>query len=289
MHSMRALVPTLLLGTVSLAACSDSTGTSDGPQGQVTLSVASQPRTAVAPSRASFDVTSSTPGTFSDGTNTLVLTKVQLVVREIELEAHGAACAQPAISASLTADQGGTGGGSDDPSGDDHGGASGRDGSCAEVKLGPVLLDVPVTVAGAQQTLSVTLPAGNYDEFKFQIHKPEGSNDRAFLDANPAFAGTSIHVEGTWNGTPFTFNSGLTAVQKVELAQPLAVAADQTTDLTMLVDVSQWFTRGGALLDPNTGNSGQPNQGVIENNIRASFHAFEDHDHDGEDDHGRRG
>ncbi|HEU4647559.1 MAG TPA: hypothetical protein VFS33_00770 [Gemmatimonadales bacterium] len=286
---MRALVPALLLGTASLAACSDSTGTSNGPQGQVTLSLASQTRTAVTPSRASFDVTSSTPGTFSDGTNTLVLTKVQLVVRKIELEQHGAACAQAAVSASLSADQGSNGGGSDDPPGDDHGGASGDDDGCAELKLGPVLLDVPVTTDGAQQTLSVTLPAGNYDEFKFQIHKPEGSNDQAFLDANPAFAGTSIHVEGTWNGTPFTFNSGLTAVQKLELAQPLAVTANQTTDLTVLVDVSQWFTSGGSLLDPNTGNSGRPNQSVIENNIRASFHAFEDHDHDGEDDHGRHG
>jgi hypothetical protein len=288
MHSMRALVPALLLGTAGLAACGDSTGTSSGPQGQVTMSVASQPRTSVTPSRASFAVTSSTPGTFSDGTNTLVLTKVQLVVRKIELEQHTAVCAQVAVSAAISADQG-SNGGSDDPAGDDHGGATGDDDGCAELKLGPVLLDVPVTTTGAQQTLSVNLPAGNYDEFKFQIHKPEGSNDQAFLAANPDFAGTSIHVEGTWNGTPFTFNSGLTAVQKVELAQPLAVAENQATDLTVLVDVSQWFVSGGILLDPSTGNSGRPNQSVIENNIRASFHAFEDHDHDGEDDHGQHG
>jgi hypothetical protein len=281
MHSMRALVPALLLGTVGLAACGDSTGTSSGPQGQVSMSLASQPRTAVTPSRASFAVTSSTPGTYSDGTNTLVLTKVQVVVRKIELEQHTAVCAQAEVSAEISADQGSTGGGNDNPPGDDDG--------CAELKLGPVLLDVPVTSTGAQQTLSVTLPAGNYDELKFQIHKPEGSNDQAFLAANPDFAGTSIHVEGTWNGTPFTFNSALTTAQKVELAQPLAVAANQTTDLTVLVDVSQWFTSAGTLLDPNTGNSGQPNQSVIENNIRASFHAFEDHDHDGEDDHGQHG
>lgn len=289
MHSMRALIPALLLGTGALAACSDSTGTSNGPQGQVSMNLASQPRTAVTPSRASFAVTSSTPGTYSDGTNTLVLTKVQVVVRKIELEQHTAACAQADVSVGISTDQGSTGGGTDDPPGDDHGGATGDDDGCAELKLGPVLLDVPVTSTGAQQTLSVTLPAGNYDELKFQIHKPEGSNDQAFLAANPSFAGTSIHVEGTWNGTPFTFNSALTAAQKVELAQPLAVAANQTTDLTVLVDVSQWFTSGGTLLDPSTGNSGQPNQSVIENNIRASFHAFEDHDHDGEDDHGQHG
>ena len=32
--------------------------------------------------------------------------------------------------------------------------------------------------------------------------------------------------------------------------------------------------------------SGQPNQGVVEQNIKTSLEAFEDDDHDGRDDHG---
>jgi hypothetical protein len=43
-----------------------------------------------------LDVTSPTPGTFTDGTNTLVLNKVELVLRKIELrrvEATASACA----------------------------------------------------------------------------------------------------------------------------------------------------------------------------------------------------
>jgi hypothetical protein len=281
MHSTRALIPALLLGSLGLAACSDSTSTGTRPQGQVAMSTASQRQAQPSPSRASYAVTSSTPGTYTDGTNTLVLTKVQLVVREIELEQSSAPCSNVNASVGVTADAGSSGG-----SGEIESETDVETEGCADLKLGPVLLDVPVTTAGAQQTLAVSLPAGTYNEFKFQIRKPDDSSDQAFLTQHADFAGTSIRVEGTWNNVPFVYKSGLKAKQEIELAQPVTVAENQQTSLTVFIDVSNWFTNGGTLLDPSTGNAAQPNESVIENNIRASFHAFEDENHDGEDDHG---
>ncbi len=285
MPRTHALLPALLLGSLSLVACGDSTGTSSTSQAPVTMSMASRPRSAATPSRASYAVTSSTPGTYTDGTNTLVLTKVQVVLRKIELQQSSATCAKASASVDLNA-----GAAMNDETEQGHveteAEANAKADGCAELKIGPVLLDVPVTTAGAQQTLTINLPVGTYDQFEFQIHKPSGSSDTAFLTDHPDFAGTSIHVEGTWNGVAFAYNTGLTAVEELQLAQPLVVADNTPANVTVLVDVSQWFASGGSLLDPSSGNAGQPNEAVIAQNIRASFHAFEDEDHDGEDDHG---
>ncbi len=297
MQSMRALTAAIALGVMGLAACSGDSTTGLGSQGQVSLSLASQARTPATARLASFDVTSPTPGTFTDGTNTLVLTKAQLVLRKIELKRSDAAASVCGNSTPPAADQANTGsdaGSGNSGSGDAQSGdAEGHDGhadGCEELKVGPVLLDVPVGVAGAQQSLSVSLDAGTYDKVEFQLHKPEGANDVTFLQANPTFDGVSIRVEGTWNGTPFTFTSNMTAEQELDLSPPLAVAQAGATDLTIFVDLNGWFGNGtGGLVDPSTANPGQPNETVVRQNIQRSFHAFEDENHDGEDDHGHHG
>ena len=43
------------------------------------------------------------------------------------------------------------------------------------------------------------------------------------------------------------------------------------------------------LIDPSSANKGNPNEGVVKNNIENSFETFEDEDHDGEDDHSGEG
>jgi hypothetical protein len=223
-------------------------------------------------------VTSTTPGTYTDGTNTLVLTKVQLVLGEIEVQHSEAACAKNDVELGVNTDVAGT---------ETETEVQAEVDECPDVKVGPVLLDVPVATLGAQQTFTASLPVGTYDEFEFKIRKASNATEQAFISANPTFDGVSIHVEGTWNGsTPVAFNSALSAKQELKLSQPITVAENQTANLTLFVDVSQWFaSTTGTLLDPNTGNSGQPNEAVITNNIKASFHAFEDDNHDGEDDH----
>ncbi|HEX5387162.1 MAG TPA: hypothetical protein VFW66_10705 [Gemmatimonadales bacterium] len=291
MQTSRSLAAALLAGALVLAACSGDT-TAPGPQGRMTMSLASRASGAPSARLASFDITSPTPGTFSDGTNTLVLTRVQVVLRKIELKRTGVSvCADLPMPVEINTDEGsggGNGSGEAEP-GDDHG-HDGVEDDCEEAELGPMLLDVPVATAGAEQSISVPLDAGTYDRVEFQIHKPTGSNDAAFLQTDPGFDGVSIHVEGTWNGAPFTFNSAITAVEELELEPPVTLAANGTTDLTVLVDVSQWFSDGaGALIDPSSANDGQPNESRVQQNIQASFHAFEDANEDGRDDHGTNG
>jgi hypothetical protein len=275
----------LLLATLTLGGCSGD-GTGPGTQGQISLSLASRARSAPTGRLASFDITSPTPGTFTDGTNTLVLTKAELVLRKIRLkrdEASEESCAPPLnVQASVAGPHGSDGQGEAESEGHD-----GHPDACEEMKAGPLLFDVPLATAGAMHTVSVSLDAGTYDEVQFQIHKPEGSADQAFLDANPDFAGVSIRVEGTWNGTPFTFTSGLEQELELPLSPPLVLAENGAADVTIFVDVTNWFADGaGGLLDPSSANDGQPNQSLVRENIQRSFRAFEDANEDGKDDHG---
>ena len=245
----------LLGGTALLSACGSDTAPAAG--GLVRFSVASSALpAAVVANGVAFDVTSPAPGTYTDGTNTLVLTSVQMVLKKIELDLAGedANCHQAESSSS----------------------------SCEEIELGPMLLDIPVG-AGPEQAVAVDLAPGTYDQIEYELHKPDDGNaaDQAFVAAHPEFTGVSVRVTGTYNGAPFTFTTEVDAEQEHELNPPLTVAETGPTTLTLLVDVSTWFQSGGTLIDPATANTGGPNKSVVENNIVNSFDAFEDNDEDG--------
>jgi hypothetical protein len=242
-------VPAFLLAAAALA-CSDNPAGPEG-QGTVVFQLATTGTGATAAPTLAVSVTR--------GSDVIVISDVQLVARKIKLEREDGSC-PPDLEV--------------DPE---------EEAECPSLKLGPLLLDPPVD-EGADATFTVNVPAGVYDELTLQIHKPAGSNDAAFIAANPDFDGVSIRVNGTWNGTPFTFTTDLTQVVEVEFENPVEVVADGETSLTLLLDVRGWFLDqgGGSLLNPLS--LSQQARSRIEQNIRQSFHAFEDDDQDGEED-----
>jgi len=193
------------------------------------------------------------------GPDVIVITDVQLVARKIKLGQDDGSCPADIEDDSEAGDE------------------------CPPLRLGPLLLDPPVD-EGADPIFTVELPAGTYDELMLQIHKPtNNTEDAAFIGANPDFNGISIRVNGTFNGTPFSFTTDLTEVLKIALSEPVEVVEDGEVGLTLLLDVGSWFLDqgGNALLDPAA--LSQQDRSRIEQNIRQSFHAFEDDDADGED------
>ena len=79
----------------------------------------------------------------------------------------------------------------------------------------------------------------------------------------------------------FAFTSGVEAEIAVDFPAPVTVDAS-TSNLTIDVNVGSWFTdASGAVIDPTNA----ANQEAIEQAIRASLSAFEDDNHDGNDDH----
>jgi hypothetical protein len=248
-----SIIPSgLLTLTALLMAC----GNSNGPGSGLALSFAT--RSASVSAAAPVFAAPATAG--STAADNLVITSAQLVLRKIELERSDAStCAQTANTE-----------------------------SCHELEVGPVLVSLPLT-AGATTQVSVDLPAGTYKEVQFQIHKVSDSDpaEAAFRTANPAFVGKSIRVLGTFNGTAFTYESDLDVEQELSL-QPNLVVTDQTatTSLTISVVLGDWFkTASGGLVDPSTASKGGVNEGLVKENIKRSMKAFEDENHDGNEDH----
>jgi hypothetical protein len=198
--------------------------------------------------------------------NELVLQKVQLVFGKIELDRRGdAACVQ------------------EDEDQDDDQGNRGEGGECEDVQRDPLLVDVPVDDA-LHPAINVPLPAGTFSELEARL-APARERFTAFNAANPNLVGKSVRVEGTFKGAPFVFTSPVRA--RLEMDFDPALVIDETTrNATVAIDVRKWFTdAGGAVIDPTTATPGSLGLTQIENNIRRSFHAFEDDEERGEDHH----
>jgi hypothetical protein len=248
------------------AACGDdSTGVS-GDGARVSFSVAVPSGTPLTSRMAGDALFAMVPVT--DGTRTVDIQSVELVLREIELERQD----------------------SDDCA--DH--LEGEEDSCEEFEMQPSLLDLPLDGSGIAQAFEITgVPAGFYDEVEFEVHTPESDpGDDAFLLANPDFAGISIRVTGTYDdglgggAQPFTFTSNLSQEQEYALVPPIEVGSAMTANVTLQVDVTSWFVdQGGTVIDPSTASTGGPNESVVEENIQNSLHLYEDDDRDGDDDH----
>ena len=234
----------------ALAACSEGTGPGDART--VSLTFTSGPAGGPLFSRMGV-----ADDTIVSGSDVLVITRAQIVLREIELKRENDDLCESGVE------------------GDDDG--------CEEFETGPMLVDLPLGGL-AETAITIEADTGTYDEIDFEVHKTEGSGDAAFITAHPEFAGLSIRVEGTWNGTPFVYTSDLDVEQENELVPPLVITETTGTNVTLRVDISTWFRNGsGVLVDPASGNQGGQNESVIKENIKVSFHAFEDEDRDGDD------
>jgi hypothetical protein len=252
----------LLTGLVivgSIAACSgDLIGSNLHPvKLSVTSSVLSAPMGTSA-MRSNLAVGSA--GNFT-------ITKVQLVMDKIELnDGETTSCVNEIEAA-----------------GDDHAEVGSE---CEDISRDPVLVDIPVD--GTLKTaLNVPLAAGSYSKLEAKL-EPARESATAFNAANANLVGKSVRVEGTYGSaaTPFVFTSSVRAGLEMSFNPPLVIDAT-TTNATVSIDVSKWFLdSSNNVIDPNSATPGSAALQTIEDNIRRSFHAFEDDHESGIDDHG---
>jgi len=163
----------------------------------------------------------------------------------------------------------------DDEHGEDEDGED-----CPPLKVGPVLVNLPLD-GTTTVVLDAFVPAGTYQRLQARLHAvKEGDEGVAdFLTAHPEFEGISVRVVGVFTdaggtGHAFTFTSRMNVVTAINFDEPVTVG-DGTTNLTINIDVSSWFsTPAHPVLDPTA----DANQRAIEQNIRRSLRAFEDDD-----------
>jgi hypothetical protein len=265
----RALLPACVLGAgVLLSACGDSNGPGGSSGNNLSITVATIPTSAAGKfvgsgvPGASFDRHVTDPG----GTHTLVITSAAISLTRIELATvDSAGCAE-----------------------DDH--PEHDDDRCHHLETGPLLVPLP-TDSSVISVLSLPLPAGTYRALEAKIRPVRAQDDggSAFLTAHPEFANVSIRVEGTFDGTPFVFSGNASSSLELRFDPPITVGTTATT-VTVHVSINRWFAdRNGNLIDPSTANAGGANEQLVNDNVRRSFHAFEDNGHHGDDGHGDDG
>jgi len=196
------------------------------------------------------------------GGHTLDLSAVTLTVSRAELKpAASAVCADD----NEGADDNRTPSGS--ASADDHN-ADGQD-DCGEMKIGPTTIDLPLD-GSLVAVPADAIPAGTFQELELRL----------------AF----VRLQGTFDGKAFDVTLSTPVRGDIQFATPLVVTAGTATSITVTVPVATWFTNtDGTLLDPSKLNSTPSLMSQFVGRIGASFHAFEDEDHDGHDDHDRGG
>jgi len=270
LHLLRSLVGLLILGglVLGLAACDGSSVAGpDESEDEALVSMAFSDGTA---SEGTASTSKSTSGQRtlidSDG-NQLRLDRVEMIVREIELDrANGDENCAP-----------------EDRSDTD-------DDECAEVESGPVLVSLPLDGEAPAVVVDTTLPTGRWDEVEFDVQKPEmESSTHNFLEGTGFPVETSIRVQGRYSpaggaAQDFTYTSDLNADREIEFEPPLEVTADNTNNVTFSVTVDAWFRRADStLLNPSQVTGGSL-VGLVEENIESSIEGFEDDDRDGRDD-----
>lgn len=205
----------------------------------------------------------------------LLVQRIRLAVEKVGLEKSQDGSEGATSSGSgdvMAADQGGGG----DPSG-----GSGETES-DEVRVGPCLIDLTgdKLTSGNNALVpvcSADVPAGTYDELEVAIGKvapADAGGVTGLADMN----GKSVIVDGTFNGTAFSFQSELEVSQKSETT--LTVGGSSGGNVTITVDPTGWFKGSAGVLDPTAAG----NQQAIEENIAASIQAFPDDDMDGQND-----
>lgn len=236
----------------ALAAVLGCTSTASGPFSDVAVSFATRSATAPAPAPVARR------GAAGAGALQLAITKVEIVLREIELKRVDVSdCnVEP------------------EPDG------------CEKFEAGPVLVDLPLT-PGAREFTAIDVAPGTYGQIEFDIHKVGNDpEDLAFLQQHPSFADISIRAQGTYGGAPFVYETELDVEQVLTLTPSLVVAeGGATTNITVLVDVSLWFRdQMGNEVNPAEANKGGPYESIVNENIKQSIEAFEDGNEDGEPD-----
>jgi len=235
-----------VVALAGVAACSDSTSARSNGASQLGFSTASTSSVAGA-SLAQVPIT--------QNGHTLDLKQVTVVIERAQLKRqNNDACR------------------GDD---DEHDGKwAGRSESCAEVKVGPTLVDLPLDGSVVSVPASV-IPAGTFEEIEFKI--------------------SLARLVGTFDTKAFDVTFPINAKAEIEFSTPLVVTDSTPTSITINVPITAWLTNSdGSLVDPSTLLSNPGVAAAVRARIMATFKAFQDEDHDGHDDrhggdHGKRG
>lgn len=166
-------------------------------------------------------------------------------------------------------------------------------GDSSNFRTAPMILELNLN--GSVQTVgSITVPFGSYNKIEYDVHRVE-QPEIASLPASeqPQFAEFlagerySIIINGIVYNTgaapdTFAYRSKVDAKQKVDFDPAIDVSeAAPAVNATVVISSANWFkNQTGALVNPKDPN----NEGVIDENLKASIKVYKDNNKDGSKD-----
>jgi hypothetical protein len=224
----------VLASAAPFAAC-DSLGLNDDQR--VTVSFAT-------PAAARTQSSVLAADSFTDGTHTINLTNVDVVLDEVTLERS-------------EHEVGGDSDGESDADSDSDGSANER------LRDGPFTVALPMN-GGVITPIDRSLPAGSYEKIEMDV--------------------ASVRVRGTYDGQAFDVSLPVNAELELEFDEEFVVDDDaDRLNLTVQFDFASWFRNNGALVDPRLLATNGSLRALVINRIRSSIKAFEDSDKDADD------
>jgi hypothetical protein len=182
------------------------------------------------------------------GAHTLNLTAVSLTISRAELKR--------AQSDSCPGDHDGD---------DDHPAVTPSTQNCGELKIGPTTVNLPLDT-NVVTIPANTIPAGTFREFELRV--------------------SQVEIKGTFDGQAFDDTIAVNAKSEIQFSIPLVVTAGSPAAVTVNVPVNTWLMNSdGTLINPLTLKTNPSLLAQVRSRISASFRAFEDHNHDGREDH----
>lgn len=144
-------------------------------------------------------------------------------------------------------------------------------------KTGPFVLKLNLN-SSVNVFTTTMIPAGTYNKIMFEVHKLEDS-ETIGIDTAFSFGGGrySVIVYGKFNLVPFIYRSTKSAKQKITFNPAITSSTTSKSNITLKVQPYTWFWTGSDYLDPLNVS----NENNIDNNIKASFKAIKDDDHNG--------
>ncbi len=138
---------------------------------------------------------------------------------------------------------------------------------------------------------SITVPFGSYSKIEYDVHRVEqpeisslAASEQAQFAEFLAAERYSIIINGIQYKTgaaadTFTYRSKVDAKQKTDFDPAIAVnTASPSVNATVIISSANWFRNQlGVLIDPKDTN----NEGIIDENLKASIKIYKDSNRDG--------
>ncbi|MEW5798441.1 MAG: hypothetical protein AB1728_05500 [Bacteroidota bacterium] len=163
-------------------------------------------------------------------------------------------------------------------------------GDSSNFRTAPMILELSLN-GSVQSVGSITVPFGSYSRIEYDVHRVEqteiAATDSTLFAEFLAGERYSIIINGIVYNTgaapdTFAYRSKVDAKQKVDFDPAIDVSeASPAVNATVVISSANWFkNQSGALVNPKDPN----NEGVIDENLKASIKVYKDNNKDGSKD-----